>query len=131
MPHEIEIELPWPPSVNKLWRPYKGRMVVSNEARAYKASIQKLAFTWPKVFFTTGEISMSIQAYPPDKRHRDLSNLLKVTEDSLQGILFTNDYQIGEIHIIRMPVYTGKLVIRLKERCKENLCSSPVSSESM
>jgi crossover junction endodeoxyribonuclease RusA len=104
-------------------------MVISTEARLYKASIKKLAFTWPKIFFT-GELCIFIQAYPPDKRKRDLDNTLKVSIDSLEGILFTNDSQIGEIHIIRMPVYTGKLVVRLKERYQENLCSLPVSSDN-
>jgi Holliday junction resolvase RusA-like endonuclease len=119
MPNEIEIELPWPPSANIYWRSWRGRGVVSAEARAYKAHIKKLSLTWPKVFFEKEETSFLIRAFPPDRRKRDLSNTIKIIEDSLEGILYTNDFQTAEIHILRSDVYTGKIVLRLKERIRE------------
>lgn len=119
MTNEISIELPWPPSANRYWRKFRNRIVVSPEAKAYKATVKKLSLFWPRVFFPTQELVLYIQACPPNKRHFDLDNRLKIAIDSLQGILFTDDSQIKDIHIVSCPVYSGKLLVRLSERIKE------------
>lgn len=64
-----------------------------------------------------GRISISIQAYPPDKRIRDLDNLLKVLIDSLKDAnLFLDDSQIDKIFIERMSIFKkGKLDIKIEE----------------
>jgi Holliday junction resolvase RusA-like endonuclease len=35
----LEVELPFPPSVNHYWRMWRGRMVISTEGRAYRERI--------------------------------------------------------------------------------------------
>jgi len=55
--------------------------------------------------FGSKRLALTIQAYPPDKRKRDLSNILKALEDSLQnGGLFDDDSQIDVLHIYRKQV---------------------------
>lgn len=64
-----------------------------------------------------GRISLSVFAYPPDKRVRDIDNLLKVAVDSLkEANLFLDDSQIDKIYIERMSIFKkGKLDIKIEE----------------
>ncbi len=108
--------MPWPPTVNTYWRHVGSRVLISEKGKKYKRDIQLLALTWkrPKLL---GRLSVHIKAFPPDKRARDLDNLLKVTLDSLQDAgLFENDSQIDEIFIQRKsPLTGGELLIYIEE----------------
>lgn len=77
------ILIPWPPSLNHYWRHCRGRHFISPEGITFRQEIQRLiaAQNPPKL---TGRISISISASPPDRRIRDLDNLLKVPLDALQ-----------------------------------------------
>lgn len=90
--------------------------LISKEARAYKKLIAQLALTWRRKPIKE-RISISIQAYPPDKRVRDLDNLLKILIDSLKDAnLFLDDSQIDKIYIERMSIFKkGKLDIKVEE----------------
>lgn len=90
------IELPYPPSANRYWRNFRGRMVISAEAKAFKEQAGWIAKASGGALLT-GAVSMFVDIYRPAKRG-DLDNTLKVTIDSLQGIFYTNDSQIVEIH---------------------------------
>lgn len=92
----ITIELPYPISANRYWRNFRGRMVVSAEAKAFKEQVGWIARSLGAEMLA-GALSMSVDIYRPAKRG-DLDNTLKVTIDSLQGIFYENDSQIVEIH---------------------------------
>lgn len=111
----IEVEVDWPPSANKNWMIRRGRFVSTDAAACYKRLIKDLSYTWEKITFLK-DIEITIKAFPPDKRKRDIDNLLKVTLDSLQNThLFENDEQIRKITIERMhKCDKGKLQIRLE-----------------
>ena len=68
----MNITLPVPPSANRYWRNFRGRMVVSAEARAYKeqaAWIAKAAGMEP----VAGDVSVTLRVYRQAKRG-DLDN---------------------------------------------------------
>jgi crossover junction endodeoxyribonuclease RusA len=92
----ITIELPYPPSANRYWRNFRGRMVISAEAKAFKEQAGWIARASGGAMLE-GSIAMAVDIYRPAKRG-DLDNTLKVTIDSLQGIFYANDSQIVEIH---------------------------------
>lgn len=92
----ISITLPYPPSANRYWRNFRGRMVISAEAKAFKEQAAWIAKA-SGAQMITGAVSMLVDIYRPAKRG-DLDNTLKVTIDSLQGIFYENDSQIVEIH---------------------------------
>ena len=118
------LELPWPPSVNNLWRrptggPLAGRTLLSRAARDYKADVAKLVLTQRVTPFRVSEgLGISIKAYPPDRRRRDLDNLLKIVLDSLQGSgVIPDDHQVEMIGIWRMEVIPrGKLSVSAELR---------------
>ena len=90
--------LPVPPSTNRFWRIWGGRVVLSSEARFYKKKIAALLHAKAKPL--KGRVRLTIAWYREHKAG-DLSNRIKCVEDSLQGILYNNDSQVVEIHAYR------------------------------
>ena len=65
----------------------------------------------------SGRLAIKIIAEPPDKRRRDLDNILKAPLDALTHAgLFIDDEQFDEINIVRgQPVPGGRLGIKITE----------------
>ncbi len=96
------IELPWPPSVNRYWRNVGGRAILSKEARDYRQTLEGLALChrWPKL--GGRRVSVEIEACPPDRRRRDLDNVLKAVLDGLTHVgVWHDDSQIDRLTIRR------------------------------
>lgn len=111
----MELELPWPPSVNHYYRHVGHRVLISREGRAYR---QKLCSTLRgSVQMLEGPIEMTIDAYPPDRRRRDLDNILKCLLDSLQQArVYRDDSQIKDLycHMLEPNRMGGRVVITLR-----------------
>ncbi|MCC7407353.1 MAG: RusA family crossover junction endodeoxyribonuclease [Phycisphaeraceae bacterium] len=113
----LEVELPFPPSVNHYWRHFRGRMVISEQGRSYREKVQAvLAAT--NVRPANGRVAVRVEAFPPDRRRRDLDNLLKALCDALEhGGAFVDDSQIVWLLIRRATIVPGgKVVVRVRER---------------
>lgn len=82
MSDSTEIFLPLPPSANRIWRSFRGRMVKSSEYRAWKdaaaVSIAHQLGGQPPLEWFSASIIM-----PPTRR--DLDNSVKPTLDALQA----------------------------------------------
>jgi crossover junction endodeoxyribonuclease RusA len=89
----IQLHIPYPVSANDLWSRTKGGMSKSD---AYAAWLNDAG--WHVKAQKPGKISgpykLSIQAVRPDKRKRDLDNLLKPINDLLQlvGVIENDSY---------------------------------------
>ncbi len=81
MSYDLEIALPYPPSVNHYWRHTRaGGHYISDKGRKYRDQVfltclGHLPFKKP--------VAISVDVYFPDNRQRDLDNLGKVLLDSL------------------------------------------------
>ena len=74
--------LPWPISVNSLWRAYKGRNILSRRARLWAEVAEKrLALQHPEA--VQGPVQLTIQLSPPTRRAYDLDNRCKTIIDLL------------------------------------------------
>ncbi|MBC7351925.1 MAG: RusA family crossover junction endodeoxyribonuclease [Thermogutta sp.] len=111
----VTIDLPWPPTANRYWRNVNGRMVLSRDGRRYREAVDGLV--WKQfcesgpVGFGESHLELTIEAYPPDRRRRDLDNLLKPLLDALQHAgLFADDSQIVSLQIRRRCVAAYGLV---------------------
>jgi Holliday junction resolvase RusA-like endonuclease len=89
--------LPYPPSANRYWRTFRNRTVVSEEARKYKALVKVELATWPLL---AGPVALIAHLYRP-QRSGDLDNRLKVLGDALNGVAWSDDSQVVEIHAYR------------------------------
>lgn len=95
----VSITLPYPPSANRYWRSYRGRVVKSEEARAYQQEAGWIAKA-SGFQCTSGDVAVTLRVYRPQRRG-DLDNTLKVMLDSLNGIIYEDDDQVSVIHAER------------------------------
>lgn len=108
----VVLELKYPPSLNHYWRMGNHRIYLSDEGRRYKnivAGIVRCARVQPII----GDVSLKIEAYPPDRRIRDLDNLMKALLDALGGAgLYEDDSQVKHIEAWMLePLERGKVIV--------------------
>lgn len=104
----VELFLPWPPSVNRYWRHNRGVTHISKEGRQYQRSVRDAAEHLPGLPITEDRLSLTIVAHPPDRRRRDIDNILKALLDGLQkGGVIRDDYQIKHLEVVMSPVIRG------------------------
>jgi crossover junction endodeoxyribonuclease RusA len=114
----LKVDLPWPPTANTYWRRNGSRYFISTKGQAYRKAVRKIcidsgAFQY---FNEADRIKLSIDAWPPDKRRRDLDNLFKSVLDSLQdACVFPDDNQIDSLSITRMPLNEGFIQLKLEK----------------
>ena len=92
-------QFPLPPSSNRYWRMFRGRMLVSAVAKDYKTTVGMLA-RCARVEQLTGPVAVTLNIYR-ERKAGDLDNYAKVLCDSLQGVFYANDAQIVELHMFR------------------------------
>lgn len=112
----IELTLPWPPSVNRYWRRNGGRYFISNEGKVFRTHVEIACLEVPKIFYPKDRLFIGIAAYPPDRRRRDLDNVLKSLLDALQhGGIYHDDNQIDDIRITRQESLLGQVSIQISK----------------
>ncbi|CAN5469779.1 hypothetical protein BH11PLA2_BH11PLA2_21090 [soil metagenome] len=111
----MELDLPYPPSVNHLWRHFRNRTVLSSEGREYRRAV-RLALASHSITPLHGPLAVSIDVNPPDRRRRDLDNLHKALLDALgRGGAYFDDSQIDRLTITRCGILRGGRVrVRVK-----------------
>ena len=113
----LELELPWPPSVNHYYRHVGPRVLISRDGRKYRELVTALVNRNGFRPFQ-GRISLHAEFYPPDRRRRDLDNVGgKVLLDTLQAAgLFKDDCQIKRIYLeMHEPVDGGLCFVKLED----------------
>ena len=94
--------LPWPPSVNTYYTVWKGRKILSKKGKQFKLDCRE-HLTVQKVPFT-GDLSVCVRVSMPDKRRRDLDNLLKPILDVIGEFnVYEDDSQIVDLRILKHP----------------------------
>lgn len=122
--------LPYPISTNRYWRTFRGRMVRSSLALAYKDLVQEAA-TEAGLELYGCCVQVEMVLHPPrpkdwEKRERrdprwvlgvrriDIDNAQKVAIDALQGVAYENDRQITSLSIrLGSAIEDGGLSVRV------------------
>lgn len=128
----IEIELPWPPSVNH----YKtvGRLITttsgkiyqqrknSNETKKFYYDVYMLSKNLPReaterCFPEAIDLEVGVSLHPPHSCRYDLDNRLKVLMDSLMHArIIHDDSQIHRLIVEKKEmVEGGKAIVRINE----------------
>jgi len=129
----VILTLPWPPSINHYWRKWRNRMVISREGRTFRKNVCALLGSGcPPKPPADGRIALCMDAFPPDRRRRDLDNIQKAVNDSLEHAgLYKDDSQIDLLFTRRceldrphghLAVQVDQLPLRI---CP--LCNRPMS----
>ena len=112
----IELELPYPPSVNHYYRHVGPRTLISREGRRFREQVQaELAALGIRPL--SGPLSVRIEAYPPDNRRRDIDNVQKSLLDALQhASAYRDDSQVVKLITEKCrPVPGGRVIVRIEE----------------
>lgn len=110
------LELPWPPTVNTYWRRVGSKTVLSRKAREYRANVLASCLEQRAPRLGAARIRLRITAHPPDRRARDLDNLVKGVQDALaHARVFNDDAQVDDLRIVRDEVHKGgRLLVRIE-----------------
>jgi len=96
----VKLTLPYPPSVNVIWRVFRNRIIKAKAGREYAKRVQ-LEAQQQEAAPLQGPVSVSLRAYRPQKRG-DLDNTLKAAFDALNGVAWDDDSQVVELHALRL-----------------------------
>ena len=95
----ITLVLPYPPTVNHMYRRARGHLALTPEALAFRHAVRMIAMV-QGVTPVTGPVAVFLDVYRPLRRG-DLDNILKATLDALQTVAYHDDQQVTEIHAQR------------------------------
>ena len=111
----MDFTLPFPPSVNRLWRNIGNRTILSREAREYRQTVKEI-LDYERFDTLHGPLAVTIHVFPPDRRRRDIDNLQKALLDSLQHAgAFVDDSQIERLSIERFGIHPNGQVFFMIE----------------
>lgn len=94
----IEVNLPYPPSVNRLYHVGKKNFYKGKRGYTYDAAVKWILRDIKCPTFI-GAVSLKVWLYPQDSRRRDIDSGLKALLDGLQGIMFNNDSQVKQLYV--------------------------------
>lgn len=125
----LDLELPYPPSINHYWRRVGDRTLISRGGRAFRRSVQA-ALAARGVRPLAGRLAITIDLHPPDRRRRDLDNALKALLDALEhGGAYGDDAQIDDLHIRRGACLPGgRVCVRLSPHPAPETDAHPASA---
>jgi crossover junction endodeoxyribonuclease RusA len=113
---ELNITLPYPPSVNLAWRTTKqGKMYLAKQVKEYRKNVW--AITFNKTKFGKSRVRLEIKMFPPDNRRRDADNICKAVLDSLQHTnVLEDDSQVQQLYIEKCEKFEGgKIEVMMRE----------------
>ena len=107
----ISFATPWAPSINHYYgNGGRGRKFIKPEGVAFRMAVRQTAERH-QLKADEGRLTVWVEAWPPDRRVRDLDNQGKALLDALQyaGVI-ENDALIDDLRFVRMPVVKGGLL---------------------
>jgi len=119
----MKITLPYPPSVNNYWKSrWTGKFIqhyITPQGRAFRQSVIRSLTDWDMLL---GPLALRVEVHPPDRRARDLDNVLKALLDSLEHAgVYENDSQIEELYLRKMrdPAPPGRVEVTVTQAARE------------
>jgi len=107
----ITLNLPWPPSINHYYGTKPGGFAkfIGAKGKAFRSEVVRAAHIQEiKPFHKNDRLHIRIDLFPPDKRKRDIDNILKALFDSLEHArIIDNDSQFDRLYIQRHDTYGG------------------------
>ena len=112
----FQVSLPYPPTVNTYYRRVGARTLISRKGREYRKAVVDLVCVGEHAhdafWFPDQRLHVQIAVWVPDRRKRDLDNMLKALLDSMQHAgIYQDDEQIDKLTIERMGMRKGGAVV--------------------
>lgn len=101
----LRFELPYPPSINHYYVRTARGVILGAKGKSYRRDVCFMLNKYKDYYSADSRLSLTINVYPPDKRKRDLDNICKAVQDSLQYAgIYKDDNQIDMLTVIRRNV---------------------------
>ena len=109
----IELSLPYPPSVNNYWGFSGSRRFLTKTANDFKLIVNLAS---KRARFGADKVGIEVVLHAPDRRRRDIDNVLKPLLDALQAAgVFDDDSQVDQLMVSRGAVIKGgSCVVKIK-----------------
>ena len=117
----VELRLPWPPSVNTIWRNVvineRPRTLLSQAGRDWFAIAAGQVMQQRAGVRILGRAAVDLTLHAPDRRAIDIDNRAKAVLDALtKGGIWHDDGQVDVLTVRRADVMRGGLaVVRVQE----------------
>lgn len=103
----IKLKLPYPPSVNHYWGQVGTKKFIGKKGKEFRQKVYICALN-ARQGVLNGRLEVKVYLYPPDKRKRDIDNILKSLLDAMEHAhIYENDSQIDKLCVTRMDVVSG------------------------
>lgn len=122
----MNIELPYPPSGNHMWKHTKtGGHYLTEKARAYYLLVNFEIIKQGAQLGIDQPMSVTCTLHPPDNRRRDMDNAWKVISDSLtRADLWEDDHLVRKLTLEwAKPIKGGKVLVSLARHVENPLTS--------
>lgn len=97
--------LPYPPSVNHYWGTRGKIRFIGAAGKAFRQAAMLAWYATRAQGFGSARIKVTVEVYPPDRRKRDLDNVLKAAFDALgHARAYEDDSQIDWLSVERKEV---------------------------
>lgn len=122
------LTLPWPPSVNSIYVRRARGYALSKRVQSYRNAVAALCFKQHAKRWHDTRLAITVLAYPPDGKDRDLDNLLKSLLDALEDCaVLDDDAHVDRIVIERQEQWRqqmrggdkGKVVVTIEPYARE------------
>ena len=112
----INLEIPYPPSVNTYWGFHGHRRFLTNKAVQFKKDVAHQVSLQPTKTVGDARVEVTITLFPTDKRVRDIDNSVKSCFDALvQANVMNDDSQIDILVVQRgEQIKGGKALVTIK-----------------
>lgn len=90
-----------PIPINQKYGVVNGRNILSKKYRESKDALQWEAKGQWQGDPIDRKVAMNLLLYFGDKRQRDIDAYIKIILDALEGVCYTNDNQIYELHVFK------------------------------
>lgn len=98
----LGLELPYPPSINHYYIRSAHGVILGAKGKSYRRDVSLLLHRYKNAYSQDKRLVVTINVFPPDKRKRDIDNILKCLLDSLEyAQVYKNDNQIDMLTVIR------------------------------
>lgn len=113
----LQLELPYPPSINHYWRRVGPRTLISREGRRFRRDVTAILSAM-EIEPLAGPLVVEVEVFPPDNRRRDIDNVQKALLDALEhGGAYGDDSQIVKLTIQKGPaVDGGRTLVKIRKR---------------